>query len=65
MCRAKFSMITRQHHCRACGFIFCWQCAPHRSISHEQLPYARYEEAEQKMHTLAQSADGFPLLINN
>ena len=45
-------MITRQHHCRACGLIFCWQCAPHRSISHEQLPYARFEEVEQKMHSV-------------
>lgn len=25
-CRASFSMLTRRHHCRACGHIFCDDC---------------------------------------
>lgn len=26
-CSATFTMLTRRHHCRACGDIFCWRCS--------------------------------------
>mmetsp|Transcript_75876 Transcript_75876/g.214558 ORF Transcript_75876/g.214558 Transcript_75876/m.214558 type:complete len:195 (+) Transcript_75876:106-690(+) len=27
MCSATFTVLTRRHHCRACGGIFCWRCS--------------------------------------
>lgn len=32
MCRVKFSTFTRQHHCRACGEVFCGKCSSKVSI---------------------------------
>eukprot|EP01064_Diplonema_japonicum_P028470 TRINITY_DN436_c12_g1_i1.p1 TRINITY_DN436_c12_g1~~TRINITY_DN436_c12_g1_i1.p1 ORF type:complete len:2163 (+),score=535.72 TRINITY_DN436_c12_g1_i1:59-6547(+) len=26
-CRSTFSVLTRRHHCRVCGQIFCWKCS--------------------------------------
>ena len=26
-CRVAFGMVTRQHHCRACGQVFCSKCS--------------------------------------
>merc|ERR1711915_1051759 len=26
-CRVQFSTFTRQHHCRACGQVFCGKCS--------------------------------------
>lgn len=26
-CRVAFGMMTRQHHCRACGQVFCGKCS--------------------------------------
>jgi growth factor-regulated tyrosine kinase substrate len=26
-CRVAFGMVTRQHHCRACGQVFCAKCS--------------------------------------
>ena len=26
-CRVQFGMMTRQHHCRACGQVFCSKCS--------------------------------------
>jgi hypothetical protein len=31
-CRTEFGMLTRRHHCRACGRIFCDACTPGRRI---------------------------------
>eukprot|EP01064_Diplonema_japonicum_P027685 TRINITY_DN4055_c0_g3_i1.p1 TRINITY_DN4055_c0_g3~~TRINITY_DN4055_c0_g3_i1.p1 ORF type:complete len:682 (+),score=109.62 TRINITY_DN4055_c0_g3_i1:78-2048(+) len=28
-CSAAFSLILRKHHCRACGFVFCYKCSSH------------------------------------
>ena len=30
-CNKEFSLTRRKHHCRFCGQIFCWKCAPQRS----------------------------------
>ena len=30
-CGKSFSTIRRRHHCRFCGQIFCWKCAPVRA----------------------------------
>lgn len=30
-CDKEFSLTRRRHHCRFCGQIFCWKCAPQRS----------------------------------
>lgn len=30
-CDAEFGMITRRHHCRACGRLVCGACSPHRA----------------------------------
>lgn len=32
MCRVKFGTFTRQHHCRACGEVFCSKCSSKQSI---------------------------------
>lgn len=29
-CGIEFSLLTRKHHCRACGKIFCHGCTPHK-----------------------------------
>ena len=26
-CRTEFGIVTRQHHCRACGQVFCGRCS--------------------------------------
>lgn len=26
-CRTAFGLVTRQHHCRACGQVFCSKCS--------------------------------------
>eukprot|EP01059_Diplonema_ambulator_P033721 TRINITY_DN7193_c0_g1_i1.p1 TRINITY_DN7193_c0_g1~~TRINITY_DN7193_c0_g1_i1.p1 ORF type:complete len:2215 (+),score=732.15 TRINITY_DN7193_c0_g1_i1:127-6771(+) len=26
-CRSTFGVLTRRHHCRVCGQIFCWRCS--------------------------------------
>ena len=26
-CRTQFGLVTRQHHCRACGQVFCGKCS--------------------------------------
>ena len=28
-CGVAFSMVTRKHHCRACGRVFCQKCSSH------------------------------------
>ncbi|XP_045155797.1 hepatocyte growth factor-regulated tyrosine kinase substrate isoform X1 [Echinops telfairi] len=33
-CRVQFNMVTRKHHCRACGQIFCGKC----SSKHSTIP---------------------------
>lgn len=35
-CDAEFGMVTRKHHCRGCGEVFCNQCAPPRPQSGER-----------------------------
>ncbi|XP_066927794.1 hepatocyte growth factor-regulated tyrosine kinase substrate-like [Clytia hemisphaerica] len=32
LCRVKFGTFTRQHHCRACGEVFCNSCSSKKSI---------------------------------
>eukprot|EP00928_Gymnodinium_smaydae_P044175 TRINITY_DN29490_c0_g2_i1.p1 TRINITY_DN29490_c0_g2~~TRINITY_DN29490_c0_g2_i1.p1 ORF type:complete len:265 (+),score=47.09 TRINITY_DN29490_c0_g2_i1:84-878(+) len=27
-CGARFNVVRRRHHCRQCGQVFCWRCAP-------------------------------------
>ncbi|KAJ3310318.1 hypothetical protein HDU76_003398 [Blyttiomyces sp. JEL0837] len=29
LCRIRFGLLTRRHHCRACGGVFCGPCSPH------------------------------------
>ena len=29
-CETSFSLFTRRHHCRACGFIYCYKCSSSR-----------------------------------
>lgn len=31
-CNAEFGILTRRHHCRACGHIFCNACTTNRSV---------------------------------
>lgn len=31
-CGISFSLLTRRHHCRACGFIFCGECSKHEVV---------------------------------
>lgn len=35
-CRVKFSFITRKHHCRRCGGVFCDSCSSHRQAVPER-----------------------------
>lgn len=36
-CGIDFGMLTRKHHCRSCGAIFCGNCTPHRKMIPGQL----------------------------
>lgn len=44
-CRVAFGMMTRQHHCRACGQVFCGKCSskfcplPKFGIEREVIEY--------------------------
>ena len=31
-CLRAFSLLTRQHHCRACGWVVCAKCSPNRAV---------------------------------
>ncbi|THV08681.1 FYVE-domain-containing protein [Dendrothele bispora CBS 962.96] len=31
-CQRRFNLITRRHHCRRCGRIFCDRCSSHRAL---------------------------------
>jgi hypothetical protein len=31
-CAVEFTFLTRKHHCRACGLVFCDQCTKHRLL---------------------------------
>ena len=31
-CRSSFNMLRRRHHCRKCGKVFCFSCAPRASV---------------------------------
>ena len=39
-CGKSFSTIRRRHHCRFCGQIFCWKCAPVRAPERDRKPEA-------------------------
>eukprot|EP00897_Mesotaenium_endlicherianum_P007460 jgi/Mesen1/6742/ME000344S06024 len=30
LCKIRFGLVTRRHHCRACGNVFCSACAAHK-----------------------------------
>ncbi|KAI8849389.1 hypothetical protein BC829DRAFT_185940 [Chytridium lagenaria] len=39
-CRSKFGLLTRRHHCRACGGLFCGACSPHVArLDHTAQPH--------------------------
>jgi len=40
-CSVEFGTLTRRHHCRACGQIFCWRC------SNERIAYTAWTRAEE------------------
>ncbi|KAF6298686.1 hepatocyte growth factor-regulated tyrosine kinase substrate [Rhinolophus ferrumequinum] len=37
-CRVQFGVVTRKHHCRACGQIFCGKCSSRYSTIPNHLP---------------------------
>jgi len=39
LCHTKFSLVTRQHHCRSCGQVVCGKCSPYFS-SLKSLAYS-------------------------
>ncbi|XP_059146860.1 zinc finger FYVE domain-containing protein 9-like isoform X2 [Physella acuta] len=41
MCRLKFTIWKRRHHCRACGKVFCSNCCSQKAL----LPYMENKEA--------------------
>ena len=50
-CGATFGMMVRQHHCRSCGQVFCWQCAEKRTLVPEALVEYHYREGWWKKDT--------------
>eukprot|EP00966_Prymnesium_polylepis_P235412 5444669-Prymnesium_polylepis.1 len=41
LCKSKFNMWNRRHHCRICGLVFCERCSPHSvstSVSSANAP---------------------------
>ncbi len=33
-CASSFGVLTRRHHCRVCGKLFCDRCSPKRHLYH-------------------------------
>ena len=36
-CGTRFTMVTRKHHCRECGDVFCSSCSSHQIVIHGAL----------------------------
>uniref|UniRef100_A0A6C0E8Z8 Phosphatidylinositol 3-kinase n=1 Tax=viral metagenome TaxID=1070528 RepID=A0A6C0E8Z8_9ZZZZ len=36
-CKTEFGLLTRKHHCRACGDVFCWNCCNKNIIIPEEF----------------------------
>eukprot|EP01103_Thecamoeba_quadrilineata_P005648 TRINITY_DN15419_c0_g1_i1.p1 TRINITY_DN15419_c0_g1~~TRINITY_DN15419_c0_g1_i1.p1 ORF type:complete len:593 (-),score=94.52 TRINITY_DN15419_c0_g1_i1:29-1807(-) len=53
-CKKKFNQITRKHHCRSCGNIFCNHC----SLKRTHLPHYKYTKPVRvcnACHTISQT----------
>ena len=45
-CRTEFGLVTRQHHCRACGQVFCGRCSSKTCV----LPKFGIEKEVRNLH---------------
>lgn len=41
-CHTRFTLITRKHHCRKCGNIFCGACSGHKSTIPSYVPHTPF-----------------------
>jgi len=59
-CRVAFRMMTRQHHCRACGQVFCHNC----SSKSCRLPKFGIEREVCKVQKLLKAGSYFSSVLN-
>lgn len=45
-CKAIFSILTRRHHCRKCGFIYCFNCINNQKICSNCYNYIKPENVK-------------------